>query len=147
VGELVTSSLDFGSSVLLRFRSEDLVRLTREPCACGRTHARQWPVGRKGDEVVVGGRSILPIDVWEAIEEVPETERALFQIIRPQRHMDELRLRVGYDATVTKSVSDVAAHLQANITAAVGVAPRLELVEQEHLLSGSNRKGMRVVRA
>jgi phenylacetate-CoA ligase len=147
VGELVTSSLDHGASVLLRFRSEDLVRLTRQPCACGRTHARQWPVGRKGDEVVVDGRSILPIDVWGAIEEVPETERALFQIIRPQRHMDTLRIRVGYDASMTKSVTDVADQLKANIIAAVGVVPRLELVEQEHLLSGANRKGARVVQA
>jgi phenylacetate-CoA ligase len=147
VGELVTSSLDHGASVLLRYRSEDLVRLTRRPCSCGRTHARQWPVGRKGDEVVVGGRSVLPVDVWEAIEEIPETERALFQIIRPQRDMDELRIRVGYDANRTNDVRDVAQRLEASIGATIGIVPRLELVDQEHLLSGANRKGARVVKA
>ena len=40
-------------------------------CACGRTHARFWPVGRKGDETIVAGRSFVPMDIWRALEQVP----------------------------------------------------------------------------
>ena len=60
---------------LVRYRSDDLVRLTREQCACGRTHGRVWPLGRKGDEVVVDGTSVLPGDLWAAVEGSPRDQR------------------------------------------------------------------------
>ena len=52
------------------------------PCVCGRTHARVWPIGRKGDEIVVDGRPVLPIDVWAAVESVDACAMGLFQVIR-----------------------------------------------------------------
>ena len=54
-GELVSTTLLDKIAPLVRYRSDDLVRVTHEPCACGRTHGRVWPLGRKGDEVVVDG--------------------------------------------------------------------------------------------
>jgi phenylacetate-CoA ligase len=69
--------------------------VSREACGCGRTHGRVWPVGRKGDELLVGGVSVLPGDLWGAVESIDETN-GLFQLIRPAREVDTLRLRVGY---------------------------------------------------
>ncbi len=83
-GELVSTTLLDKIAPLVRYRSDDLVRITHEQCACGRTHGRVWPLGRKGDEVVVDGRSVLPGDLWEAVERVPETSAGLFQVIRAQ---------------------------------------------------------------
>src|SRR5439155_20755565 len=104
-GELVSTTLVNLVSPLVRYRSDDLVRFTREPCACGRTHGRVWPLGRKSDEVVVDGRSILPTDVWPAIESVAETSAGLFQVVRPERELATLRLRVGY-ARLTTGLRD-----------------------------------------
>ena len=59
VGELVATDIDNLAAPLIRYRSGDLVRLTTEPAASGRTHARQWVVGRKGDETIVAGRAIV----------------------------------------------------------------------------------------
>jgi phenylacetate-CoA ligase len=70
--------------------------MKRGRCECGRTHARFTPVGRSADEMVVQGRSVLPMDVWGAIEDVPASEHGLFQIVRPRREMDSLKIRVGY---------------------------------------------------
>jgi phenylacetate-CoA ligase len=145
VGELVSTALDPGASVLMRYRSDDLVRITRQPCPCGRTHARQWPVGRKGDEVVVGGVSVLPFDVWSALESIPETERALFQLIRPQRAMDRLRIRVGYDTTKARHVGELRDRIAESIHAHAQLVPDLELVDELDLLSRSNGKVARVV--
>ena len=87
-GELVSTTLVDKIAPLIRYRSDDLVRVTREPCACGRTHGRVWPLGRKGDEVVVEGTSVLPGDVWAAVEGVDETSAGLFQVVRTGREVD-----------------------------------------------------------
>jgi phenylacetate-CoA ligase len=142
-GELVSTTLVNLVSPLVRYRSDDLVRFTREPCGCGRTHGRLWPLGRKSDEVVVGGRSVLPLDVWPAIESVPETSAGLFQIIRPAREVDVLQLRVGY-ATASPGLE---ARVIDAVEHEIGVRPAVELVEQEALLrQGPPHKIPRVVR-
>jgi phenylacetate-CoA ligase len=133
-GELVTTTLVDKIAPLIRYRSDDLVRLTREPCACGRTHGRMWPLGRKGDEVVVDGRSVLPGDVWAAIESVPETGAGLFQVIRAAREVDVLRLRVGYAPEGTSELGDLRTRVTDAVHAAVGVQPEVDLVEYDVLL-------------
>lgn len=143
-GELVSTTLVNLVSPLVRYRSDDLVRYTRDPCACGRTHGRVWPLGRKSDEVVVDGLSVLPVDLWPAIEAVPATSAGVFQVVRPARELDRLRLRVGYarlQPGLQREVEDaVEAHL--------GVRPDVELVEQGELLrQGPPHKIPRVVTA
>ncbi len=148
LGELVATSLDNPVTPMVRFRSDDIIRMTREPCACGRTHARFWPVGRKGDETIVAGRSFVPMDIWRALEQVPETATALFQLVRPAREIDELKLRVGYDPETTASVPELRDRVSEVIAAAVGVPPALELLPEPELLArGRGGKLPRVVKA
>jgi phenylacetate-CoA ligase len=133
-GELVSTTLLDKIAPLVRYRSDDLVRITHEQCACGRTHGRVWPLGRKGDEVVVEGRSVLPGDLWEAVERVPETSAGLFQVIRTQREVDRLRLRVGYATSGARGVGDVRTRVTESVHDAVGIEPDVELVDNEVLL-------------
>src|SRR5216684_3846491 len=148
LGELVATSLDNLVTPMVRFRSDDIIRMTREPCGCGRTHARFWPVGRKGDETIVAGRSFVPMDIWRALEQVPETATALFQLVRPAREIDELKVRVGYDPDTTTSVPELRDRVSEVITAAVGVPPVLELLPEPELLArGRGGKLPRVVKA
>ena len=148
LGELVATSLDNPVTPMVRFRSDDIIRMTKQPCACGRTHARFWPVGRKGDETIVAGRSFVPMDIWRALEGVPETATALFQLVRPAREIDELKIRVGYDPDPTTSVPNLRDRVAEAITAAVGVPPVLELLPEPELLArGRGGKLPRVVRS
>jgi phenylacetate-CoA ligase len=131
-GELVVTNLVDRVDPLIRYRSGDLVRYTREPCKCGRTHMRLWLAGRAGDEAVIGDKSVLPRDVWSAIESVEECSAGLFQIIRPQRVMSELQLRVGHftisdPESVRKRVADA-------VEKATGLRPHVELVSNDELL-------------
>lgn len=147
-GELVSTTLIDKIAPLIRYRSDDLVRITTEPCACGRTHGRVWPLGRKGDEVVVEGVSVLPGDVWAAVEGVDETAAGLFQIIRSGREIDKLRLRVGYATEGPKGLDDLRTRVTDAIHEAVGVAPDVELVEHAVLLrQGPPHKIPRVTRS
>jgi len=125
-GEMVITSLTDRTDPLIRFRSDDLVKWTDAKCECGRTHARYWPLGRVGDEILVNGKSVLPRDVWSAIEDVPETDAGLFQIIRPQRELSELKLRVGYEGTPNRN--DLAGRVADSVEKAVGIRPEIELI-------------------
>jgi phenylacetate-CoA ligase len=132
-GELVVTALDNRVMPLVRFRSDDLADITRERCGCGRTHGRLRTAGRKGDEVIVDGRSVLPRDVWEAVEQFDETAMGLFQIIRPSMEVDQLRLRVGHAGSAS-SVGDLEDRLAAAVAESTGVVPVIELVPNEDLL-------------
>jgi phenylacetate-CoA ligase len=129
--ELVATALTNRVAPLIRYRSDDIVRIDRRPCACGRTHARVHTIGRKGDELIVQGRSVLPIDVWAAIESLDACRLGLFQLVRPSREVDELRLRVGYAGDPAPSLSDDVAGA---VAAAVGIEPVVELVPNDVLL-------------
>ena len=135
VGELVATDIDNQAAPLIRFRSGDLVRLTTEPAASGRTHARQWIVGRKGDETVVAGRAIVLMEVWAAVEELPELSDGLFQIIRHSPEMDSLRLRVGYAPDRTSDLPELELRLEKHLFDRLGVPCDLEMVPVDELLS------------
>jgi phenylacetate-CoA ligase len=147
-GESVSTSLNNPAAPMLRFRSEDLVRMTHEPCACGRNHLRFWPLGRKGDEVLIQGRSVLPVDVWTILETLPETAAGVFQLIRSAREMDELRLRVGYDPELTPDVEQSREHVVDAITRGIGIEPIVEFVPDAELMARvRGGKFARVVKA
>lgn len=149
VGELVVTALANRFAPLVRYRSEDLIRFTREPCPCGRTHVRQWTVGRKGDETVVQGRTVVPLDVWNALEQIPATEDGVFQIVRPTRQVDELRIRVGYRETLVSSeraIDKLDEEVRHAIYTHTGIKPDVELMPESRLL-GQAAKILRVVKA
>jgi phenylacetate-CoA ligase len=145
--ELVATSLANRIAPLVRYRSDDIVRLSTERCGCGRTHARMWPLGRKSDEVLVDGASVLPVDVWAAVESVDACAMGLFQVVRVARVVDELRLRVGYAPEWSDRLADVHDEVRAAVLAAVGVEPAVELVPDAALLRlGPPHKIPRVAR-
>jgi phenylacetate-CoA ligase len=136
-GELVATALVDKAAPLIRYRSGDVVEFTKEPCGCGRTHARFWPVGRVGDQLVVAGRAVLPSDITPLLESQPETAAALFQFIRPHPDDEILRLRVGHNETRRSgSVAELRGRLETAIGAALDapVEVEVELVENADLL-------------
>jgi len=67
-GELVLTLLDKEAFPMLRYRTHDLTRVTTEPCACGRTHARMAKVrARTDDMLIVRGTNIFPSQVEDAL--------------------------------------------------------------------------------
>jgi phenylacetate-CoA ligase len=146
--ELVATALTNRVAPLIRFRSDDLVEIDRSTCACGRTHARIWTIGRKGDELVVQGASVLPVDLWAAVEAIDACRLGLFQIVRPAREVDVLRLRVGYQDTPADRVEALRSDVAGAVFAAIGVEPVVELVPNEALLRlGPPHKIPRVTRS
>jgi phenylacetate-CoA ligase len=135
VGELVVTAISDALLPPFRYRTDDLVRINREPCPCGRTHLRFHMLGRKGDQIIVRGRSILPLDIRALVESKHETAAGLFQIVKRAREMDELTLRVGYNpAKLSGSPDALIGWLQDRIGKQLEVPVRVELVLDDDLL-------------
>ncbi len=76
-------------------------------------------------------------DVWDALETLPETADGIFQIIRPTRVVDSLRLRVGYTPELTGDLVDLLVRARDVVATKVGVTPEVELVPAGEILSRS----------
>jgi phenylacetate-CoA ligase len=135
VGELVVTMLGDPLLPLVRFRTDDLMIVNREPCGCGRTQMRYRMMGRKSDQIIVSGRSVLPMHVRMAIEEEFETRAGLFQIIKFQAQMDELRLRVGHNpAALRTTAAELGQRLQSKLEAVLKLTVSIDLVPDAELL-------------
>lgn len=137
-GELVCTALANLAWPLIRYRSGDLVRLTRQPCACGRTHTRFHLLGRISDQLSVAGVSLLPMQLWQIIEQVDQTATAVFQIVHPgTADVSRLVVRIGYDTLEGTTVDVLRATLVARIAAQTGLTPTIELMAADTLLASS----------
>jgi phenylacetate-CoA ligase len=72
LGVLVFTHLTREGTPVLRYWSNDYARLSREPCACGRTHARAVGgiIGRHDDLIVFKGAKFYPSQVEKVIRSV-----------------------------------------------------------------------------
>ncbi len=82
-GELVLTHLVNRSAPLLRFRTRDHVRMSVDPCACGRTSPRVRCIGRTDDMLIVRGVNVFPSAVREVVNEFSPTVSGVI-MIRPR---------------------------------------------------------------
>ncbi len=63
-GELVFTAIDKEAFPMVRYRTRDICRLTREKCSCGRTHVRMAkPKGRSDDMLIIRGVNVFPSQI------------------------------------------------------------------------------------
>ena len=134
IGELAVTALLDDVAPLVRFRTDDLIRHSSQPCSCGRTHSRIWLQGRKGDQLFINGKSVLPADILPHLQSLPETSTGLFQIIRRQREADLLELRIGYDPEVTSDATQLEMLLKEHLQTVLEVPVTIQLVTEADLL-------------
>jgi phenylacetate-CoA ligase len=74
IGEMVVTNLGRWGSPLIRYRTNDQVRLTRGTCACGRTFARLEGgiLGRVDEMFIVRGNNVFPSAVEAVLRRFPE---------------------------------------------------------------------------
>lgn len=150
VGELVVTGLVDKFNPLIRFRTDDMVRIIRGTCACGRTHPRLQIKGRKSDRIEIEGRTVMPAEVQAIVEQHKPARAGLFQIVRRPGETDKLRLRVGFEAALLDTTSEAGLERQIvdSVVDALGVPVAVELVPTSELLKlGPPHKIPRVTKA
>lgn len=94
-GELVVTTLGRPGMPVLRYRTGDLVEMTNEPCACGRTLARikGGVLGRADDMLIVRGVNLYPSAIDNLLRALPSIIEYEVEIKRIAG-MDDLLLKI-----------------------------------------------------
>jgi phenylacetate-CoA ligase len=94
-GELVATNLGRWGSPLIRYRTGDRVRLSREPCSCGCPFVKAVGglQGRVDDMITVRGVNLFPSQVEDVVRRYPEVVEFVLEH-RLVRGMDEVALLV-----------------------------------------------------
>ena len=103
VGELVITSLDREAHPLIRMRTRDHIRVTTQPCRCGRTGFRFEVLGRADDMFIVRGINVYPLAVGAIVGEFRPTLTGEYQVVLEQRPpvMEAPLLRVELAAALS----------------------------------------------
>ncbi len=144
VGELVLTNLGRWGSPLIRYRTGDQVRLTRDRCSCGRWFVRGegGVLGRIDDMLVIRGNNVYPT----AIEGILRSFDAVaeYQIELDERDaMAELVLRI--EPTVGACTTDLAETIATAVQDRLHFRPRVETVDAG-TLPRFETKAKRIVR-
>ena len=116
-GELVITTLTKEALPMLRYRTRDITRVTRERCDCGRTHVRILRVtGRSDDMLIIRGVNVYPSQVEAVLVGRPGLAPHYQLVVSRQGHLDHLRVEVealpdiaedGYPALAADAVHHI----------------------------------------
>ena len=146
-GELVLTTLTKQGLPLLRYRTRDRVRLTRDPCACGRTSARMSKVlGRTDDMLIVRGVNVFPTQIEQALLSVDGlAPQYVILVDRKQNRLDYLEIRVeALEAASEYVVKEIEKRAQKKVEETLGIHVKLRVVAPREL-ERSQGKAVRVI--
>ncbi len=94
-GVLIFTSLTKEAMPLIRYWTSDITYLTREPCACGRTHVRMGPIlGRSDDMLSIRGVNLYPTQVEVVLQGIAEVVPHYQIVVQRQGTLDEVEVKV-----------------------------------------------------
>ena len=147
-GELVFTSITKQAFPLLRYRTRDICVLTREKCACGRTHIKMSkPMGRSDDMLIIKGVNVFPSQIETVLLEQGYTSN--YQIIVDRvNNSDTLDVLVEMTADhFSDSLADITSRekdLIAALKAMLGIYAHVHLVSPKSIVR-SEGKAVRVI--
>ena len=125
-GELVATNLGRWGMPLIRYRTGDRVKVSRERCSCGSAFLKLLGgiQGRVDDMLTVRGVNLFPSQVEDIVRRYPEVVEFVIER-RRERHMDEVLLLI--EAVGAEFSTD---RLEADLRQALGVRLPCHVVER-----------------
>ena len=122
-GELVITTLTKQALPMVRYRSRDITQLTREPCACGRTHVRIMRVtGRDDDMMIIRGVNVYPSQVEALLVGFPGVAPHYQIVLTREGALDSMTVEVEMtpdapadDHSRGRKAADVVRHIKTRI--------------------------------
>ncbi len=136
VGVLVITHLERRATPMIRYWTNDLVRLDRSPCPCGRTHARspEGILGRADDMIVFMGVNFYPMQVEQVVrsfEELsPEYRIWLTHDTSTHRDICTIFVELEQEKMPQEQVSVFQVRIADTLREALGFRPEVEFVRQ-----------------
>jgi phenylacetate-CoA ligase len=147
-GELVLTTLTREAMPIIRYRTNDLTRVLPGPCGCGRIHCRLDRIkGRTDEMLIIKGVNIFPVQVEQALMEIPEVGQNYLIILERMDEIDTICVQVEMHPDIFREDMRYLKRLQDKITHELRnellVTPKVELV-QPNTLPRSPGKAVRV---
>ena len=147
-GELVFTAITKQAFPLLRYRTRDICVLTREACACGRTHVKMSkPMGRSDDMLIVKGVNVFPSQIEAVLLE--QGYPANYQIVVDRvNHSDTLEVMVemtpeNFSDSLAK-ITSMEKNLISALKAMLGIYAKVRLVAPKSI-ARSEGKAVRII--
>jgi len=148
-GELVFTTITKEGLPLIRYRTRDLTRLERSPCACGRTSARMMKcLARSDDMLIIRGVNVFPSQVESVLLEIAGVAPHYVLVVDREHNLDHLTLMVEVDEHV---ISDNVGQLESwtakvhhALESTLGISITVKLVEPK-TIERSEGKAKRVI--
>lgn len=131
IGVLVLTSLTKQAFPVLRYWTGDLCSITREPSACGRTHARMSSiVGRADDMLVIRGVNVYPSNIEHALLQVDGVSPHHQIVVTRQGTLDTLEVQVESSVADTDTLASTINH---QLTSALGISVKVTVLADGEL--------------
>ena len=147
-GELVFTSITKEAFPLLRYRTRDICRLSREKCPCGRTHVKMMkPKGRSDDMLIIRGVNVFPSQIETVL--LNYGYPANYQIIVDRvNHTDTLDVHVEMTSEMFNDqlgeISKRQKELADGLRSMLGISAKVSLVAPKSIVR-SEGKAVRVI--
>ncbi len=144
-GELVLTTLRKTARPMIRFRTGDIGTVNREPCACGRTHARINVTGRLDDMFIVSGVNVFPSDIEYVIRNL-ETLTGEYRItVFNEDFTTRYKVEVERNYGIGEDSDKLAEEVSQKIKARLGVKPKEVVVLEPGALPRATHKAKRLI--
>jgi phenylacetate-CoA ligase len=148
-GELVITTITKEGIPLIRYRTRDITSLNREPCVCGRTHARLTRMsGRSDDMLIIRGVNVFPSQIESILMRIEGVEPHYLLVVDRFENLDTLEVQVEVDERLfsdeIKVLQGLAQRIEKEIKDFLGVTSKVRLVEPK-TIARSEGKAKRVI--
>ena len=147
-GELVFTAITKEAFPLIRYRTRDIVKLSHEPCSCGRTHVKMSkPRGRSDDMLIIRGVNVFPSQIETVL--LNKGYPANYQIIVDRvNNTDTLDVQVEMTPEMfTDNMGEIAARqndIVDGLKSMLGLKAKVSLVAPKSIVR-SEGKAVRVI--
>jgi len=124
-GELVITTLTKEALPMIRYRTRDITRATRERCACGRTHLRlQRITGRNDDMLIIRGVNVYPSQIEAVLVGLPGLAPHYQLVVERAGSLDELTVEVEA-AVLEAAYAELEERVRHQIKSLIGVTTKV----------------------
>ncbi len=133
VGELVITTLTRRGMPVLRYRTKDITKITYEPCACGRTHARMSKtMGRTDDMLIIKGVNVFPTQIENILINIEDVAPHYMLYITRKNYRDNLEIKVELvNADLLENfqmLEELQRHIEGKMQSILGLRTKVTLV-------------------